>query len=363
MTAADDDRAHMRAALALARRGLGQTWPNPSVGCVLVSPEGHVLARAVTAPGGRPHAETRALGHAGPRAAGATAYVTLEPCSHQGVTPPCADALIDARVARVHAALFDPDPRVSGRGIARLRAAGVDTHTGLLAAEAEQVTAPFLSRMTRGRPRITLKLATTLDGRIALASGESRWITGPAARRHAHRLRATHDAILVGIGTALADDPDLTCRLPGARSRPLVRIVLDRRARLPPTSRLASTARDTPVWLLHDTGAPGAEALAALGVQTTAIPPGSNTQAALESLAAAGLTSILVEGGATLAAALIREDLVDELVLLTAPSLIGADGIPALAPLGLDHLSDAPRFRPLQSGAVGPDMLATFLRG
>ena len=352
----------MRAALSLARRHLGQTWPNPSVGCVIVSSRGRVVGRGVTAPGGRPHAETLALAQAGPQAAGAVAYVTLEPCSHQGVTSPCADALVAAGVARVVTALVDPDPRVCGRGHQRLRQAGITVETGVLAEEAARVTAPFLSRVTRGLPRVTLKLATTLDGRIATAAGESRWITGPAARRRTHLLRATHDAILVGIGTALADDPDLTCRLPGARARPLVRIVLDRDARLPPTSRLATTARDSPVWLLHEEHAGRAPALAAQGVRTVPLPAGAGTRAALAALAAAGLTSVLVEGGARLAAALVREDLADELTLFLAPALIGADGVAALAALDLARLVDAPRFRPLQSAPVGPDMLATFRR-
>ena len=205
MTVSQFDLAHMRAALALARRGLGNTWPNPAVGCVIVN-EGRVVGRGWTQRGGRPHAETEALARAGSAATGATAYVTLEPCSHHGKTPPCAEALIGARIARVVAAVEDPDPRVSGAGIARLRDAGVEVETGLCAEEAAELNAGFFCRVTHGRPLVTLKLATSLDGRIATANGESRWITGPAARERAHLLRATHDAVLVGTGTAFADD-------------------------------------------------------------------------------------------------------------------------------------------------------------
>ena len=248
------DRHHMQAALALGRRGLGSTWPNPSVGCVLVR-DGRVVGRGTTAPGGRPHAEAVALAMAGPAARGATAYVTLEPCSHHGQTPPCADALVAAGVARVVIAGNDPDPRVDGAGIARLRAAGVEVLTGLLTPEADAQQAGFLDRIRSGRPMVTLKLATTLDGRIATRTGASQWITGPDARRAAHALRGRHDAVMVGIGTVLADDPDLTCRIPGFRRTPIVRIVLDSTLRTPPTARLVTTAADQPTWIIHGSDA------------------------------------------------------------------------------------------------------------
>ncbi|MGY4803023.1 bifunctional diaminohydroxyphosphoribosylaminopyrimidine deaminase/5-amino-6-(5-phosphoribosylamino)uracil reductase RibD, partial [Teichococcus aerofrigidensis] len=221
---AAQDVAQMRAALALAARGLGNTWPNPAVGCVIVK-EGVVVGRGWTAPGGRPHAETEALRRAGAAARGATAYVTLEPCCHWGRTPPCADALIAAGVARVVVAMQDPDPRVDGAGLRRLREAGIAVASGMLEAEARALNAGFLKRLASGLPLLTLKLATTLDGRIATRAGESQWITGPAARRAAHALRGRHDAVLVGSGTALADDPDLTCRLPGFAPVPTVRVV------------------------------------------------------------------------------------------------------------------------------------------
>ena len=239
----------MRSALALARRGLGNTWPNPSVGCVVVK-DGRVVGRAVTAPGGRPHAEPAALDMAGAAARGATVYVTLEPCCHWGRTPPCTDALIDAGVARVVIATRDPDPRVDGAGIARLRAAGIAVDEGVLQAEADEVAAGFRARVRHGRPLVTLKLASTLDGRIATRSGESRWITGEAARRAAHALRGRHDAVMVGVGTVLADDPELTCRLPGYRPNPVVRVVADSHLRTPLTATLVATAATAPTWML-----------------------------------------------------------------------------------------------------------------
>src|SRR5438093_45669 len=239
----------MLAALALARRGLGNVWPNPAVGCIIVK-DGRVAGRGWTQPGGRPHAETEALARAGEAARGATAYVSLEPCSHWGRTPPCADALIAAGVRRVVVALEDPDPRVAGSGLARLRAAGIAVETGLGAAAAAEINAGFFQRVRFGRPLVTLKLASSLDGRIATASGESRWITGPPARDHAHLLRATHDAILVGTGTVLADDPQLTCRLPGLARRSPVRVVIDRHLRIPPSARLIAEARQVPTWVV-----------------------------------------------------------------------------------------------------------------
>ncbi len=354
------DIAHMRAAFSLGRRHLGETWPNPSVGCVIVAPDGRVVGRGSTAPTGRPHAETVALAMAGAEAAGATAYVTLEPCSHVGVTGPCADALIAAGIARVVASVGDPDPRVSGRGFTRLRDAGVAVDIGLLANEGTSLAAGFVSRLERARPEITLKLAATLDARIATSTGESRWITGQAARRHAHRLRAEHDAILVGIGTVLADDPELTCRLAGARARPLVRIVLDRKVRLPPSARLAQTAREAPVWLVHGPGADperGA-ALTALGVRLLE----STDADILTTLGSTGLNRVLVEGGATIAAWLLHADLVDRLAWFAAPAIIGAEGLPAVGPLAGGALADAKRFSLLHTARIDPDIRATFVR-
>ncbi len=355
----------MRAALALARRGLGNVWPNPAVGCVIAG-DAKIVGRGWTQPGGRPHAETEALARAGAAAHGATAYVTLEPCCHHGRTPPCADALIAAGVRRVVAALEDPDPRVAGAGLARLRAAGIQVEAGLCAAEAGEINAGFFQRVRLGRPLVTLKLASSLDGRIATASGESRWITGPMARQRAHLLRATHDAILVGTGTVIADDPQLTCRLPGLGERSPVRVALDRRLRIPPGARLIAEARHTPTWVVTLNSADPArqQALRDAGVEIIAAEPDAaghiDLAQALGLLGARGLTRLLVEGGGHLAAALLRAGPVDRLVWLHAPLLLGGDAMPAIAALGLDALADAPAFERLSTETVGDDVLSTF---
>jgi diaminohydroxyphosphoribosylaminopyrimidine deaminase/5-amino-6-(5-phosphoribosylamino)uracil reductase len=348
----------MAHALRLAARGLGNVWPNPAVGCVLVR-DGLVVGRGWTQPGGRPHAEVRALTQAGPLAEGATAYVTLEPCAHHGVTPPCTDALITAKVARVVTALTDPDPRVSGRGHALLRAAGIAVTEGVLEPQATHLNAGFLKRVTRGLPFVTLKLAASLDGRTATASGESRWITGPEARRKVHAMRLSHDAVMVGSGTALADDPDLTVRDLGAPRQP-VRIVLDRLLRHSPDSRLGRTARETPVWLLHGPSAPDParsawQASGATLIETTEAEGHLDLDAALRTLAAKGLTRILSEGGATVAAALLRAGLVDDLALFSGAALIGGDGHPVLDDLAVKLLDRAKRPTLRHYDRFGPD--------
>ena len=350
------DEAHLAAAIALGRRSLGETWPNPAVGCVIVAPDGAVVGRGRTRPGGRPHAETEALAMAGDRARGATAYVTLEPCAHHGVTPPCADALIAAGVGRVVGGARDPDERVDGRGFDRLREAGIAVDRGLLATGITALASGFVSRVTRGRPRVTLKLATSLDGRIATASGESRWITGAAARRAVQAARARHDALLVGIGTALADDPLLTVRLDGARHRPAVRVVVDRRLRLPLGSRLVATAVEHPLWLVHGPEADPSrvDALSAQGARL--LSTDGSIGSVLASLGGAGLNTILVEGGAAIAASLLGQHLVDELLWFTAPRILGSEGLGAVGPLGPSLLADAPRFRPVDSGRTAHDL-------
>jgi diaminohydroxyphosphoribosylaminopyrimidine deaminase/5-amino-6-(5-phosphoribosylamino)uracil reductase len=359
------DVANMRAALGLARRGLGNVWPNPAVGCVIAR-DGRVIGRGWTQPGGRPHAETEALARAGAAAQGATAYVTLEPCCHWGRTPPCADALIAAGISRAVAATEDPDPRVAGGGIARLRQAGIAVETGLCEAEAAEINAGFFQRVRLGRPLVTLKLATSLDGRIATASGESRWITGPAARERAHLLRATHDAVLVGTGTVLADDPQLTCRLPGLERRLPVRVALDRELRIPLDARLVAEARQTPTWLVAFPSADSQrrQALADAGVEivVTEADAGGRIDlaATLAALGGRGLTRLLVEGGGRLAATLLRAGLVDRLVWLHAPLLLGGDGLPAVAELGLDALAAAPAFERISIEPVGADLLSTY---
>ncbi len=357
----------MRAALALARRGLGSVWPNPAVGCVIVA-DGRVVGRGWTQPGGRPHAETEALAMAGNAAVGATVYVTLEPCAHHGKTPPCADALVAAGVGRVVVAVRDPDPRVAGRGIERLRGSDIVVTEGVLEPEAAELNAGFFHRIGRGRPLVTLKLASTLDGRIATHSGDSRWITGEPARAMAHLLRAESDVVMVGSGTALADDPDLTCRLPGLADRSPVRVVVDGRLRLPLTSRLVATANDSPTWLLTLEGCDGSrcQAFEDAGVDVVEIPAGRDGAVdlalALKALAESGVTRVLVEGGAHLSAALLRAGLVDRLVWFRAPRVMGGDGLAAAVGFGVDHLAQTPRFERVDIRPVGDDVMETYSR-
>lgn len=358
----------MRAALALAGRGLGIVWPNPAVGCVLVSGDGRVAGRGWTQPGGRPHAETEALARAGAAAKGATAYVTLEPCAHHGKTRPCADALIKAGVARVVAAIEDPDPRVRGGGLKRLRDAGIATESGLMREEAEAVNAGYLMRQRHGRPMATLKLATTLDGRIATHAGESRWITGEAARAHTHMLRARHDAIMVGIGTALADNPSLTCRLEGLEERSPVRIVVDARLQLSLTGDLVASAARTPTWLvtLPDGDARRRKAFADCGVKIIEVEGAADGYpdpvAMFRALGDEGLTRVLVEGGGHLAACLVRADLVDRLRWYRAAGIMGGDGVSAVAPYGVDTLAMMRRFRRTGARPIGEDLLESYVR-
>jgi diaminohydroxyphosphoribosylaminopyrimidine deaminase/5-amino-6-(5-phosphoribosylamino)uracil reductase len=355
----------MRAALTLARRGLGTVWPNPAVGCVILN-DGRVVGRGWTQPGGRPHGETEALRRAGEAARGAVAHVSLEPCCHWGQTPPCVDALIAAGVRRVVVALEDPDPRVAGQGLRRLRAAGLDVDVGLCAEEAAELNAGFLSRLRLGRPLVTFKLATSLDGRIAIASGESQWITGPPARERAHALRASHDAIMVGTGTVVADDPQLTCRLPGLGHRSPVRVVIDRHLRIPPAARIIADAHRVPTWVLTLRSAdPGRRAaFLANGVTLIDVNDDGEEQidlaAALAVLGERGITRLLVEGGARLAAAFFRARLVDRLVWVHAPLVIGGDGIPAIAGFDLAALADARAFERLSTETIGDDVLTTF---
>jgi len=361
-----DDIAHMRSALALARRGLGNTWPNPSVGCIVVN-NGRVVGRAVTAPGGRPHAEPAALDIAGSAARGATVYVTLEPCCHWGRTPPCTDALARAGVARVVIGTRDPDPRVDGAGIAKLREAGITVDEGVLQDEADLAVAGFRARVRLGRPMVTLKLASTLDGRIATSTGESRWITGEAARRTAHALRGRCDAVMVGVGTVLADDPELTCRLPGYRSTPMVRVVADSHLRTPLTAKLVATASSSPTWMLirHGTDRERRHAFANAGatlIEVAGAETGIDPVQALTALASAGLTHVLVEGGASIAASLLRADLVDHVAWFHAPAVLGGDGWPAVQAFGIQLLDVMPRFSRIAETPLGDDMLTQFSR-
>lgn len=358
---AGDDR-WMRLAIGLGRRGLGQVWPNPAVGCVIVR-DGRIVGRGFTRPGGRPHAETGALEQAGGAAEGATAYVSLEPCAHHGKTPPCAEALIAAKVARVVSAMQDPDPRVAGKGHERLREAGIAVQTDVLKAEASEANIGFLTRLAAGRPAVTLKLAVTLDGKIATRTGESQWITGPEARAYTHLLRATHDAIMVGSRTVLADNPDLRVRHHGLAGRSPVRVVLDTGLATPPGSKLLQSAAETPVWLCHDAAlAPGigwddsGARLLPCPVSGTVL----DIDAVLKSLGSAGITRLFCEGGATVAASLLRAGAVDRLIVMTAGAAIGHDGLSALGPLGVDALTDAPRFRLHDTRRLGNDIMTDW---
>lgn len=353
----------MRLAIGLGARGLGRVWPNPAVGCVIVR-GGRVLARGWTQPSGRPHAEAMALAECDAR--GATAYVSLEPCAHHGQTPPCAAALIGAGVARVVTALTDPDPRVAGRGHAMLRAAGIEVVEAVEAQAAARVQAGFLLRLRAGRPLVTLKLALTLDGRIATATGESRWITGPEARRMVHALRASHDAVLVGAGTARADDPDLRVRGLGVGHQP-VRIVPSAGLDLPIEGRLGRSAREVPVWLVHGPDAPEAARAAwqeaGADLISSPAPDGALDMATmLQALGARGLTRVFCEGGGALASALLRAGLVDDLLVFAAGRLIGAEGRAGIGPLGLDALAEAPQFRLRALRPVGGDVMQHWSR-
>ncbi len=366
MTARADDERFMSLALALGRRGLGNAWPNPAVGAVVVK-DGNIVGRGWTQPGGRPHAETEALRRAGAAASGSTLYVTLEPCSHHGKTPPCADAIVAAGIARVVSALEDPNPDVAGEGHARLRAAGIAVDVGLKAREAARDNDGHIRRVREGRPHVTLKLAVSADGKAGLAGRKPVAITGEAANAHVHLMRAMHDAILIGIGTALSDDPLLTCRLPGMGKRSPVRIVLDRELRLPPASRLASSARETPVWVIAspDASEKSDSALRDAGIEVlrgALNKDGLDPGAALRLLAGKGITRLLVEGGPRVAASFLNADLVDEAVLLRGPRAIGPDGIDALEGLPLDALTASPRLKLAGRDMLGPDAMECYER-
>jgi diaminohydroxyphosphoribosylaminopyrimidine deaminase/5-amino-6-(5-phosphoribosylamino)uracil reductase len=352
----------MRAALSLAARHLGQTWPNPAVGCVIVDAHGHVVGRGSTQPGGRPHAETQALAMAGERARGGTAYVTLEPCCHHGKTPPCVEALIDAGIVRCVSAMEDPDSRVAGGGHAALRDARIVVEVKLLAEQAKALNAGFLKRVRHGLPFVSLKLATSLDGRTATRTGDSKWITGEPARQFGHLLRATHDAIAVGSGTVLVDDPELTCRIPGLEHRSPVRVIFDRRGRTPEKARLL--AGGPPTWLVTVPGKLGFQLEGPH--QAIEIAEGGKEGdwlwRSLGALSDLGLTRLLVEGGATLATAFLEAGLVDQVYWFRAPITIGGDGLAGIGPLSAEKLSQALGFRMGDRRRLGNDVLELYVR-
>ncbi|WP_420550086.1 bifunctional diaminohydroxyphosphoribosylaminopyrimidine deaminase/5-amino-6-(5-phosphoribosylamino)uracil reductase RibD [Curvivirga sp.] len=361
MTFSQQDKHHMKTALDLSRRGLGNVWPNPAVGCVIVNTDGQVISRGWTQPSGRPHAEAVALAQAGRAAEGATAYVTLEPCSHYGKTPPCAKSLIDAKVSRVVIATSDPDPRVSGAGVKMLQEAGIQVDEGLFKEEADEINAGFFNRITKKRPYITLKVATTLDGYIASVTGHSKWITGPSARMRGHLLRSQNDAILVGAGTAIADDPSLNTRFVGAGDvdQP-VRIVLDSKLGLkgqrPKLLEIANA--ESPVWLINSVEVEEQLSDFVSIVPTHAMKDGRiDVVSAAETIADQGITRLLIEGGGQVAASFLKAGLVDQIYWFRAPSIIGGDGLPAIASLKIEDLIDMPRFELWSTQQCGEDHL------
>jgi diaminohydroxyphosphoribosylaminopyrimidine deaminase/5-amino-6-(5-phosphoribosylamino)uracil reductase len=360
------DQRFMALALALGRRGQGRCWPNPAVGAVIVK-DGVIVGRGWTQPGGRPHAEVEALKRAGDAARGATLYVTLEPCSHHGKSPPCADAVISGGIARVVSAIEDPNPEVAGRGHARLRAAGIVVDVGLGAQEAARGHAGHFRRIRDKRPHVILKLAVSSDEKIAAAGRKPVAISGDAARSRVHLLRAQCDAILVGIGTVLADDPLLTTRLPGMEAWSPVRVVLDRSLRIPGSSRLVHSARETPLWVMTSNlaEAPAAMKLGAAGAQVirvASVPPGLDLQAVLGTLSEKGITRLLVEGGSRVASSFVAAGLVDEVWLLRGPGAIGADGVAALDALPLTAVTRSPQFKVRASEGLQNDTLTIYER-
>jgi diaminohydroxyphosphoribosylaminopyrimidine deaminase/5-amino-6-(5-phosphoribosylamino)uracil reductase len=362
------DQRFMQLALALGRRGQGRTWPNPAVGAVVVK-DGVIVGRGWTQPGGRPHAEPVALSRAGEAARGATLYVTLEPCSHVGKSPPCADAIIAAGITHVVSAIEDPNPEVAGQGHARLRAAGVSVDIGLGALDAARDHAGHFRRIRDKRPHVILKLAVSADDKIGAAGRKPIAISGEAAKARVHLLRAQCDAIMVGIGTVQADDPLLTCRLPGMEARSPVRVVLDRALRISGTSRLVHSARATPLWVMTSnlSEAPAAMKLGAAGAQvirvpTTSVPPGLDLVGVLHALAEKGTTRLLVEGGARVASSFVAANLVDEVWLLRGPDAVGADGIAALDALPLSAITGSPAFKLRASESLQNDTLTIYER-
>ena len=362
-----EDLRWMEAALNLGSRSLGLAAPNPAVGAILVKDRA-VVGRGVTAPGGRPHAERIAIDQARAAARGATLYVTLEPCSHFGVSPPCVDAVIAAGVARVVSAMEDPNPLVGGQGHARLKAAGIAVSVGARAAQARRDHLGHILKVTAGRPCVTLKLAETADGFALGGSNDARLrITGPIADLRVQIMRSTHEAIMVGIETALIDDPALTVRLPGVDRKPL-RVVLDTHLRLPERSRLAATAADIPTLVLAGTAAPdeAARRLEGLGVMIERVPADADGRVdlhqALRTLAARGITRVFSEGGPKVAARLIALKLADEVALITADKPLGRPGAAALDAQARAALLDDRSYRPVETFAYGPDTMRFWER-
>ncbi len=354
MPSLETDQYYMRVALAFARRGLGRVAPNPSVGCVLVK-DGVILSAARTSDGGRPHAEANALNKAGSAAKGATAYVSLEPCAHTGQTGPCAVALIKAGVVRVVIACSDPDPRVSGQGIEMLKSAGIAVEVGVLAREAMQVNQGFILRVTESRPAITLKVGASRDAKIAAAAGERTQISGALAQRYMHLERSRHDAILVGIETALVDDPLLTTRLAGLTHKG-VRVVLDSDLRLSFDSRLVQSARDTALIIIHS--APRGDFPAPEGVECVQVEDTRDVGVCMAALAKRGITRLLVEGGAMIHESFLQSGLVDRFLHCISPVTIGEHGVSAPYLQNIEHYG----LQRQESRILGEDVLEIYAR-
>lgn len=363
-THVESDVRYMRLALAYARRNLGQTAPNPSVGCVIVNSD-RIVGAASTSAGGRPHAETNALKMAGIAAKGATAYVTLEPCCHHGQTPPCGDALISAGISRVVVATRDPYSKVAGKGIKALEHAGISIVEGVCEAEARALNVGFFKLHESGLPWVTLKLATSIDGKVALSNGKSQWITGAAARQYGHLLRARHDVILTGIGTVNADDPALNCRLPGLEHASPIRVVCDTHLSIKMDAKLVKTAHEIPLWIMttSDDKKSGAQ-LARMGVRVESVASGKDGYvdlvSVLKNLAKNGITRVLVEAGEALSTAFLESALIDEIVWFQSPSVIGADGKGAVSDLQLKTVAEMPRFLPMSVRQFGDDICRIF---
>jgi diaminohydroxyphosphoribosylaminopyrimidine deaminase/5-amino-6-(5-phosphoribosylamino)uracil reductase len=361
-----DDLRFMQLALALGRRGLGRTWPNPAVGAVIVK-DSRFIARGWTQEGGRPHAEIEALRRAGSAAKGATLYVTLEPCSHHGKSPPCADAVIAAGIARVVSTMDDPNPDVAGQGHARLRAHGIAVEVGVGAEEARRAHAGHIRRMRDGRPHVMVKLAMSADGKVGLAGRKPAAITGDEARNRVHLMRAMSDAVLTGIGTVVADDPLLTCRLPGMQKRSPARVVLDKDLKLPPGSRLVASVRTAPLWVIAGPQAPAdrmrpLEEAGAQVFRSRLGEGGLDLPAVLQLLADHGVARLMVEAGPRIAASFVKADLVDEAALLRSPKPLGPDAIDALEGVPLTTLTKSPRLKSIGTEAFGPDTIEWFER-
>ena len=366
MKASSVDLWHMRVTLALARHGLGRVWPNPSVGCVIVK-DNHIVGRGRTADGGRPHAEVAALSMAGEQAKGASVYVSLEPCAHQGQTGSCAKALIGAGVAKVIIAVEDSDARVGGQGMEMLRDAGIEVVVGILEDEAHDLNQGFFLRHSDGRPLISLKTATTLDSKIATSTGQSKWITGNLSRMRAHLIRAGHDAICVGVNTALADDPSLTARLNGV-THLSTRIVFDTNLRLTGEEKIFTEAADNPVWIVTSVAPTDerAKTLVNAGADIITVPKNAeghiDLKAAMKILSDKGITRLLVEGGAGLMTSFLKAGLYDQLYWFRSGSIIGSDGLSTAQALGIENMDQKIKLTHLEQITLGEDALDIYKR-